>query len=162
MGQALLRKCMADEAVLGDDRDVHSRFTQMPDAETPRKDDGLNWIPVDVRKCDAELVVLAVLKEFAPTSLRRYLQRRQQLPSSMCYEYDSYDDGGFKITVQSHALTIDTAVDKWRVRIAEKGLPELSVAFVRVIGASGIATFEAPDDDRSKLRCVNAVKLPGE
>merc|ERR1712187_1082919 len=99
-----------------------------------------------------------------PNGLRRYLQRRRQLATTgdRCFEYESKEDGGFSISVASHALTIDSDVEKWKSTIEKEGLPEQSVVKIRITTiekGSKLAKVEAADGDRTKLRVVASVEI---
>merc|ERR1719277_115003 len=150
MGQAL---CPVDAPVLEKNESSHSpeEISSVGSTEIRRKEAltaaPASWDPADAKACDAELLVLATIKAFKPESLKRYLSRRQQLATTgdRCFEYESREDGGFCITVPSHALTIDSAVESWKSTIEKEGLPEQSVVKVRVIEGSKLAKVEAGD-----------------
>mmetsp|Transcript_7544 Transcript_7544/g.16413 ORF Transcript_7544/g.16413 Transcript_7544/m.16413 type:complete len:91 (+) Transcript_7544:274-546(+) len=80
--------------------------------------------------------------------------RRKKLQGARCFEYEPGEDGGFRISVPSHALTIATDVEQWKAQVEEGGYPEGSVVFVRVIGICALATVEMGDGDKTKLRMV--------
>lgn len=120
----------------------------------------VSWEPTDVRACDPEHLVVATLQAFKPAALRRYLQRKATVPR--CYEYTPYADGGFKIAVPSHALTIDTVIEPWKEQISTAKLPEPAAAYVRLIDVSTVATFEAGNGDRTRIRCVAAFPVKEE
>mmetsp|Transcript_77240 Transcript_77240/g.218609 ORF Transcript_77240/g.218609 Transcript_77240/m.218609 type:complete len:177 (-) Transcript_77240:143-673(-) len=121
-----------------------------------------SWEPTDVRGCDAETLVIATIQAFSPAALRRYLARRSKLQGARCFEYDPQEDGGFRIAVPSHALTIDTDIEQWRAGVEEPQVPDASLVFVRVIGSTFIAKVEAGDGDRSRLRLVKVADVPEE
>merc|ERR1719343_285533 len=119
------------------------------------------WESADAQSCDAELLVIAAIQAFCPAALRRYLQRRSQVTGFRCFEYSPYEDGGFRINVPSHALTIDTAIDeKWKERLASEGdYPVGSMVVIKIIGLNALAKIEAGDGDKSKLRLVKVMEM---
>eukprot|EP00928_Gymnodinium_smaydae_P005611 TRINITY_DN11907_c0_g1_i1.p1 TRINITY_DN11907_c0_g1~~TRINITY_DN11907_c0_g1_i1.p1 ORF type:complete len:163 (-),score=32.57 TRINITY_DN11907_c0_g1_i1:157-645(-) len=119
-----------------------------------------SWDLVDANSCDVDILVIAAIQAFAPAGLRRYLVRRQQLNGARCFEYTSTEDGGFSISVTSHAMTIASDVSKWSDLVASSGVEEANLVMVRAIGIGKLAKVEAGDGDRSKLRCVAVADLP--
>mmetsp|Transcript_118185 Transcript_118185/g.294835 ORF Transcript_118185/g.294835 Transcript_118185/m.294835 type:complete len:167 (-) Transcript_118185:151-651(-) len=119
-----------------------------------------SWDPTDVRGCDAELLVIAAIQAFVPTGLKRYLQRKAKVTGFRCFEYEPHDDGGFRIGVPSHALTIDTELkDHWKSMLKEKDICESKAVLIKVIGRNALAQVFAGDGDKSKLRMVEVVEV---